>query len=132
MAIVFVAIRIAKDAGEEADNGIGYDEAGEFASGEDVVANCVSAVGNLRADALINPFVVTADEDKVPVGREFSGGGLRETVAHWVGKDDSGVLGVEGIYGLFDKRGHHDHSRAASIGSVIYFAMVIGGEVSGV
>ena len=66
-AFDFGGLLAAKNAGNEADDGIDDDECGELAAGEDVVAEGEFVV-DYRADALVVAFVVGA-EYYVVIGR---------------------------------------------------------------
>lgn len=92
MAVFGVALGVSQDAGEESDYGVGHHEGWEFAASEDVVADGVGTVGDLSSYSLVNPFIVATDEDDVLLGSEFASGRLGEGGAHWVGKDDGGLV----------------------------------------
>ena len=81
MAVVGGALGVAEDAGEEAGDGVDDDGGGEGAVGEDVVADGKFAVDEVVDDALIDAFIVAAEEDEVGDSGEFLGDALGEGVA---------------------------------------------------
>ncbi len=62
-AFVTGGIRVAEDAGQEADDGVDDDGGGEFTAGKDVVADGKFAVARQRVDALVDAFVAAAKEN---------------------------------------------------------------------
>lgn len=133
VAVVLMGFGIAENSGEEADDGIGHHEGGKFATGQYVVSDGEAVGGDLGADAFINAFVVSADENEFVFGGEFLGMPLTEHFSHWIGEDDCGVfVGLGLIDGLFDEGGHHDHAGAAAVGRAVDGAVIVGGKVSGI
>ena len=83
LAEAFVGARclVAENAGDEAHGGVEDDGSGEFAAGEDVVADREFAVAEEFVYALVDAFVASADEGDALEGDEFAGGGLVESRA---------------------------------------------------
>ena len=81
VAVVGGALVVAEDAGEEAGDGVDDDGGGEGAVGEDVVADGKLAVDEVVDDALIDAFIVTAEEDEMRHLRQLFGDALGEGTA---------------------------------------------------
>ena len=81
VAVVGGALVVAEDAGEEAGDGVDDDGGGEGAVGEDVVADGKLAVDEVVDDALIDAFIVAAEEDEMRHLRQFLGDALGEGTA---------------------------------------------------
>ena len=67
-----------EQTGEQADGGVEDDGCGEFAAGEDVVADGELVVAEELGDALVDAFVAAADEDYAIERGEASGRCLRK------------------------------------------------------
>ena len=94
-AFVAAGVGVAEDAGEEADGGVEEDGRGEFAAGEDVVADGELFVAEELRDALVDAFVAAAEEDDAVERGEAAGGGLGEALALG-GEQDDGLF-VAGV-----------------------------------
>ena len=90
VAVVGGALVVAEDAGEEAGDGIDDDGGGEGAVGEDVVADGKLAVDEVVDDALIDAFVMAAEEDEVGHAHELLGDALGEGTAGGGEEEDEG------------------------------------------
>ena len=82
------ALFVADCAGEEADDGVGYHGGCQFAAGQDVVAYGYFFCHQMLADAVINAFVVAAEEDETVEQRHCVGHALVERFAVGRGVDD--------------------------------------------
>ena len=91
VAVVGGALVVAEDAGEEAGNGVDNDGGGEGAVGEDVVADGKLAVDEVVDDALIDAFIVTAEEDEMRHLRQLLGDALGEGPAGGGHEEGEGV-----------------------------------------
>ena len=100
-AFVAAGVGVAEDAGEEADGGVDDDGGGQFAAGEDVVADGELFVAEELGDALVDAFVAAADEDDAVEGGEAAGGGLGEALALGGEQDDGFFAGgiAGGLWG---------------------------------
>ena len=65
---------VAKDAGEEADDGVDHDDGSDGAVREDVVAEGEFLGLEVFDDAVVDAFVVAGDEDEATGGEGFDGG----------------------------------------------------------
>lgn len=88
---------MAEGAGEEADDGVDEDHGGEFAAGEDVVAD-----GEFEGlcgldEAFIDALIARGDEEEAGVGGELFDEGLGEAPALGGEQDACGGGGVEGF-----------------------------------
>jgi hypothetical protein len=128
---------VAEDAGEEAGDGVDEDGGGEFAAGEDVVADAELFVAEVLGDALVDALVAAADEDDAVAGGEAAGVGLGELAALGREQDDAGGGGAggsggdgEGFEALEDGLGLEDHAFAAAEGAVVDGAVTVVGEAA--
>lgn len=157
VAVVGGALVVAEDSGEQAGDGVDDDGGGEGAVGEDVVADGKFAVDEVVDDALIDAFVVAAEEDEVgdfdellggALGEEGAGGGEEEGEGFSIFdfRFSSGVAGSCGgafpisdlrtsIFAQLFDRGEdgfafEDHALAAAVGGVVGGAVFVGGPVA--
>lgn len=78
----------AKYIGDKTGKGIDEDGGSEGAVGKNVVADGDFLVNELFADALVDAFIVTGDEDEVGFLGEFLGDGGFKGNAVWAEVDD--------------------------------------------
>ncbi len=132
-ALVFAGGFVAEDAGKETGDGIDDNGGGEFAAGEDVVADGELAVAEQVVDALVDALIAAADEDEAVKADELAGGGLGE--GRTLGGEEDNLLagGVaggfggdgEGFDGLGEGFGLENHALTAAKGAVVNGAVTV-------
>ena len=109
---------VAEGVGDVARDGIDEDHGGEFAAGEDVIADGDFEVDAVFDEALVDAFVAATDDDEARVGREFADEGIIEAAASGRHVDDVAGAGVvEGAHvleGGIEDIDAHDHALAAA------------------
>lgn len=124
---------VAQNFGKESHNGIHDDDGGDDTVGEDVVADGNFLVHEEVDDALIDAFVMAAEEDEmVALGGEALGRGLFERGACGGHKQHSGPLRAEGGESGENGFALHDHALAPAIGGVVGGAVFVRGPVADV
>lgn len=131
MGIILVGFCGAENSGQKADDTVGHCEGGKLATSEDKIANCETVSCDLGGYALVDPFVMTTNEnDMVKLGKSFSVS-LGESFAGRVSENDRGFGGwLTGLDSGFDDRSHENHSGATTVGRIINGSVFIGGEIA--
>src|SRR4030095_3144596 len=125
----------------QAGDGVDHESGGEFAAGENEIADGDLFGGEMFGDAFIDAFVAPAKEKDAVELRVAAGGFLGEALAGGGEQDDGGV-GVErwpggGVAnGMAEERfdcfeewfGLEDHAFAAAKGAIVDGAMAVFGE----
>src|SRR5690606_12690387 len=136
-----VGMRFVEDAGlgndpwNEPDDRIGDDHRRQFAARQDIVADRQLVRPEYLGDALVDAFVVPANERDPPLLRQLLRDALRELPSARRHDRDMGVLKIvaeDGFDRFHDRRGFHDHPGAAAVGRVVGGAMPIVGPVADV
>ena len=75
MGFLLKALRVRQNAGDHAAHRVRHRHSGDFAAGEDEVAQRELLIHALIQKALVHPLVVAADQNQMVVaGLEFLGG----------------------------------------------------------
>src|SRR5262245_24976801 len=107
---------------QEAGDGVDDDERRQLTAGEDVVTDRELEVEQV-ADPLVDALVARADEDEVRPRGELRRSRLAEDLAARVEEDRRRSGMAEGVEGVGDRLGAHDHARSPAIGRVVNAAM---------
>jgi len=130
--VVDGGVGVAEDAFDHARDGVDDNHGWEFAAGEDKVADGDFFVYASVDDALVDAFVVAADEDKAGERGELAGFVLGENGALGAGKEDAGAFGCagvagDGVEGAGEGFGFEDHATASAVRGVVDdFVAVLG------
>ena len=76
--IIACAFGGAKHSGDETDDGVDEDDGGNYAVGQDVISDGDLVIHEMIDDSLIDPFVMTAQDDEMFGGGKRGGGVLIE------------------------------------------------------
>ncbi len=128
--ILLRGLVIAEHAGQEAHHGIGDNQRGKHAAGEDVVADGNLVIDQVVRHALVDALVVAAEQNEVAFAREVAGHGIREFAALRGHEDDFRVRRAEGGEGFVDGFDFHDHARSAAIGGIVHCAVGVAGPLA--
>ena len=124
-AVVGRAVFVAEHAGDQPHHSIRDDRSGERAVGEDVIADADFLIDEVVDDALIDAFVMTAEENEMRKARVFLGDLLGERAAAGRHENHAGIRGAE-----FLDRGEkwlalHHHSLAPAVRRVVGCAVFV-------
>jgi hypothetical protein len=132
---------VAESAGEQAGDGVDDESGGEFAAGENEIADGDFFGGEMFSDAFVDAFVAPAKKKDAVQLRVAAGGFLGEALAGGGEQDDGGVRmerwpGGGVAYGMAEERfdcfeewfGLKNHTFAAAEGAIVDGAMAVFGE----
>ena len=116
---------VANNTGNEADDGVGNNGSGKFATRKDIVADGDFHGDEVFADALVDSLVMSAENHEVLFQGEGVGHGLGEHLTVRGSIDDFVVpaLAFQPVDAVGKGFDCHDHARAATIGIVVYAAI---------
>jgi len=132
---------VAESAGEQASDGVDDESGGEFAAGENEIADRDFFGSEMFGDAFVHTFVATAEEEYAVELRVAARGFLAEALAGR-GEQNYGGVGIKcrlsrGVaYGTAEERFDgfkqrfwlEDHAFAAAEGAIVDGAMAVFGE----
>ena len=119
-------LAVAQNAGNEAYDGIGYDEGRKHPAREDVVADRDFVIHKMVGDTLIDALVVPTEQDEVLFVCKIGGERLRKLPALRRHQDHFRIWGTEVSQRLVDRLNFHDHPGATSVGRIVGRAMAVG------
>src|SRR5581483_8912462 len=135
MGILMGRAGVADDAGDETGDGIYEDHRGNFAAGEDVIANG-DFVGDESAYAFINAFVMSAEDGEVGMLRVCAGEVAIEYATLRRGQDEGrtlrGVGSENGFDGFKDGFRFHYHAATSAVRVIVGDVMFVVGIVADV
>ena len=137
VAFADIALGVRQDARNQTADRITDGHGGDFAAGEDKVAQRELFIHAGLKKALVHPLIVAADQNKaVVIALQTAGGLLPEGGPLRCHGDHAGFLprnltpGQHRLDTAFERLGHHDAAEASAVGIVVHLVLAVFGIVA--
>ena len=132
IALVLIALFLGQDAGLQAQDTVGHDQACQLTAGQHIVSDGNFLVAERIDDALVDALIVAADQRHRVIADQLAGLFLIVGAACGGQKDDvrlraalRGTLGLHGAQAVGNRLGVEHHAAAAAVGVVVGLLLLV-------